>query len=140
VSETTESLAIPEEGRVENLAHAFVREQGKDVEAERADWHGDFLEWTDDFGSWLETRGIAYRLLWMESVEGHESGDHRRGTIFPSPLLYPGERWSSHTALEIDGRVHDLWFIDEALPVADYLAKMFPGQVVVCEYPAEEEL
>ncbi len=100
-----------------NLAHRYAMEDlAMSPELARKEFDGFSIEFCDSLMKWLDANKIAYRLLAL--AEQDEGNLH---CAFGS--------WRGHSVLEIDGKIHDLWF-DPVLPTAQYIHQMFPAQKV----------
>jgi hypothetical protein len=118
----------------ENLALAYVAAKGIDADKARYDWDGCCLDFADELQHWLDAKKKRYRLLYFERANERAYEHFGDGPLIPSSL---DARWRFHAAVECEGLVHDLW-IEDALPLPEYLKAMFPGQRVSCEAFDEE--
>lgn len=102
---------------MDNLARKFLEEEGEDLE----EYGGYCLELVDDILHWLTPELEAKAEIMYMNVP-------YLGDLHPSCVQVIG--WCHHVALFMDGLVHDA-HLEEALPVAAYLRKMFPNNDVI---------
>ena len=101
----------------DNLARKFLEEEGEDLE----EYEGYCLELVDDILHWLKPELEAKAEIMYMDVP-------YLGDLHPSCVQVIG--WRCHAVLFIDGLVHDA-HLEEALPVAAYLRRMFPHNDVI---------
>jgi len=99
-----------------NRAREYLDSVGEPI----AQYEGFCLELADEV-LWFINDDSA-QIIYLDAPNG--------GVLFPTVSR---SRWSYHAAVFLDGLVHDAW-LEEALPVKDYLRKMFRNDTINATY------